>query len=214
PSLRKSGIPLSVETPAPPKNTIFSLSSIHFFSCFNLSSIHEIKYYAFYYCRSLTSVTIPNSVTGIGMYAFNGCSSLTSVTIPDSVTKIRDNAFNDCTALTRVTIGNSVTGIGMYAFNGCSSLTSITIPDSVTLIGCGAFYDCASLKEVYCKATTPPAIHHSTSLSVFPFNSGIKIYIPRHSYDAYMQYDSSSPGAYEQTNWYVYESYIVPYDFE
>ena len=37
---------------------------------------------AFEYCRSLTSVTIPNSVTSIGSYghyAFDGCSSLTSV---------------------------------------------------------------------------------------------------------------------------------------
>ncbi len=29
-TLRKSGIPLSVDTPAPPKNTTLSLSSIHF----------------------------------------------------------------------------------------------------------------------------------------------------------------------------------------
>ena len=40
-------------------------------------------------CSSLTSVTIPNSVTSIGEYAFNGCSSLTSVTIPNRVTSWR-----------------------------------------------------------------------------------------------------------------------------
>ena len=37
---------------------------------------------------SLTSVTIPNSVTSIGDYAFWYCTSLTSVTIPNSVTNI------------------------------------------------------------------------------------------------------------------------------
>ena len=41
-------------------------------------------------CTSLTSVTIPNSVTSIGDEAFDGCTSLTSVTIPNSVTSIGD----------------------------------------------------------------------------------------------------------------------------
>ena len=43
---------------------------------------------AFYDCTSLTSVTIPDSVTSIGASAFYDCDSLTSVTIPDSVTSI------------------------------------------------------------------------------------------------------------------------------
>lgn len=44
-------------------------------------------------CTSLTSVTIPDSVTSIGRYAFAWCTSLTSVTIPDSVTSIGRYAF-------------------------------------------------------------------------------------------------------------------------
>ncbi|MFR6424693.1 MAG: leucine-rich repeat domain-containing protein [Oscillospiraceae bacterium] len=55
-------------------------------------------------CTSLTSVTIPDSVTSIGEYAFSGCTSLTSVTIPDSVTSIGECAFYECTSLTSVTI--------------------------------------------------------------------------------------------------------------
>ena len=47
----------------------------------------------FWYCGSLTSVTIPNSVTSIGEWAFSYCSSLTSVTIPNSVTSIGYSAF-------------------------------------------------------------------------------------------------------------------------
>ncbi len=50
-------------------------------------------------CSSLTSITIPNSVTSIGSGAFSGCSSLTSITIPNSVTSIGWAAFYDCSKL-------------------------------------------------------------------------------------------------------------------
>ena len=62
--------------------------------------LSEISDEAFKYCSSLTSVTIPNSVTSIGGGAFNGCSGLTSITIPNSVTSIGRYAFADCSGLT------------------------------------------------------------------------------------------------------------------
>jgi hypothetical protein len=108
---------------------------------------------AFYNCSGLTSVTIPNSVIGIGTGAFAGCSGLTSVEIPDGVTSIEEWAFAECSTLSSVTIGNSVTSIGNYAFQYCSSLTSITIPNSVTSIGYEAFRYCSSLKSVYYTGT-------------------------------------------------------------
>lgn len=103
---------------------------------------------AFRHCRSLTSITIPNSVTSIGGDAFYGCSSLTSIIIPNSVTSIGYYAFRNCNGLQSITIPNSVTIICDFAFSGCSSLTSITIPNSVTSIGEGAFYKCISLTSV------------------------------------------------------------------
>ena len=114
----------------------------------------QICGYAFWNCRGLTSVTIPNSVTSIGEYAFagdglfGGFSGLTSVTIPNSVTSIGDYAFYECRGLTSVTIGNSVTSIGDGAFSGCSGLTSVTIPNSVTSIGGSAFFYCSGLTSV------------------------------------------------------------------
>ncbi len=82
---------------------------------------------AFYYCTSLTSITIPNSVTSIGGEAFEWCEGLTNVTIPDSVTSIEDYAFYLCTNLTSVTIPNGVTSIGDGALGGCTRLIAITV---------------------------------------------------------------------------------------
>jgi len=109
------------------------------------SSVTTIGENAFLECRSLTSVTIPSSVTTIGDLAFCGCSSLTSVAIPSSVTTIGNQAFRACRSLTSVTIPSSVTAIGDWAFQDCSSLTSVTIPSSVTTIGYQAFANCSSL---------------------------------------------------------------------
>ena len=75
----------------------------------------------------------------------SNCSSLTSVTIPNSVTKISDNAFINCSSLASIDIPNSITQIGKCAFKGCSSLTAITIPDSVTKIGKHVFSGCSFL---------------------------------------------------------------------
>ena len=125
-----------------------------FYGCTSLTSVTipdsvtSIAYSAFSGCTSLTSVTISDGVTSIGYNAFSGCTSLTSVTIPDSVTSIEEDAFSGCTSLTSVTIPNSVTSIGDNAFDGCTSLTSVSISDSVTSIRNGTFYGCTSLTSV------------------------------------------------------------------
>ena len=111
-------------------------------------SVTSIGEDAFYYCSSLTSVTIPNSVISIGEHAFSGCSSLTSVTIPNSVIYIGKSAFSYCSSLSSVNIPNSVTSIYGYTFADCSSLTSVNIPNSVTSIGERAFWGCSSLTSV------------------------------------------------------------------
>ena len=128
-------------------------------------------------------ISFDSPIMTIGSWAFGRCTSLTSVTIPDSVTMIGSHAFYSCYSLTSVTIPDSVTTIEGFVFWNCTSLTSVTIPDSVTSIGDYAFYSCYSLTSVYCKATTPPALGGT---SVFDYNgSGRKIYVPTESVDAY-----------------------------
>ena len=103
---------------------------------------------AFSFCRSLSEIVIPSSVTSIGKGAFSYCVSLSEIVIPSSVTSIGDSAFSSCDSLSKIVIPSSVTSIGKGAFFRCHSLSEIVIPSSVTSIGDGAFYGCGSLSEI------------------------------------------------------------------
>ena len=103
---------------------------------------------AFANCSGLTSITLPNNLVEIGHAAFYNCASLTSITIPDSVTYMGQSAFSKCSGLTSATIGSGLTNINTCAFQYCYNLESVTIPNSVTSIGDYAFYDCDSLESV------------------------------------------------------------------
>ena len=115
----------------------------------NLSNgVDSIGYGAFEYCGSLTSVTIPESVTSIEERTFQYCSSLASVTIGEGVTSIGEEAFYECRSLTSVTIPERDASIGTSAFSHCSSLTSVNLSNGVDSIGAYAFYYCGSLTSV------------------------------------------------------------------
>ena len=123
------------------------------------NSVTSIGSSAFANCSSLTSITIPDNVTTIGGSAFYNCESLTSATIGNGVTIISNNLFSYCSSLTSVTLGNSVTGIDEEVFAYCFSLTSITLPNSITIIN-GSWPSNISITltaptmEAFCQGTT------------------------------------------------------------
>ena len=95
---------------------------------------------AFYLCRNLLSLEIPNSITTIGSSSFNGCESLASIIIPNSVTDIGNNAFWYSPALTTVSLPVA-TSIGNNAFQYCTALTTIVLGNesSIATAGIGMF---------------------------------------------------------------------------
>jgi hypothetical protein len=60
---------------------------------FGNAKLTNIDNYAFRYCESLQSLTIPEGVTYIGRFAFYGDSSLTAITIPKTIDYIGRYAF-------------------------------------------------------------------------------------------------------------------------
>ena len=123
--------------------------------------VTSIGWRAFWYCSSLTSITIPNSVTSIDDWAFNGCEKLTQINVDTANTvyssengvlfnkeKTELIRYPEGKADTSYSIPSSVTNIGDRAFEDCSSLTSVTIPNSVTSIGYMAVSGCNGLTSI------------------------------------------------------------------
>ncbi|MFZ9794475.1 MAG: leucine-rich repeat domain-containing protein, partial [Gemmataceae bacterium] len=135
-------------------------------------------------CTSLTSITIPNSVTTISNYAFSGCASLTSITIPNSVTSFGDDIwtfpFSGCTGLTEINVdsGNaSFSSINGVLFN--KAVTSIifyppgkigtyTIPSGVSTIKIFTFQGSPGLTSIIIpnSVTTIPEYAFSSCTSL------------------------------------------------
>jgi len=120
-------------------------------------------------------------VTAIGNSAFAG-KSISSVTIPDSVATIEEKAFAYCRSLRNITIPNNITNIGDNAFSGNWSITSLTIGNGVTNIGDYAFSGCLDLSIVTIHAITPPALGENIFADTRP---NLQIEVPAASVNAY-----------------------------
>ena len=145
-------------------------------SYFNDQMVTEIGEGLFENNETVTSVTLPNTVTSIadnafkgskveevylpeslltiGNNAFSGCTKLTSIVIPNSVRSIGANAFDGATALKYVVINDTslrrlnALNIGNEAFKDCAQLVAVTMPNRVNSIGANAFAGCASLESL------------------------------------------------------------------
>lgn len=131
---------------------------------------------AFYHCRIIDSVTMPDTVTAIGDRAFMGCYELKTIDVSENVVSIGNSAFDECAALETIDLGNNVTYIGESAFNYCLKLTEVTIPNGVESLY-GTFSRCDSLKEITVPSSVSVVGYHTFSycgaLETVVFEEGV-----------------------------------------
>lgn len=188
---------------------IFGASSYSNNEMFIPSSLNEvivtgekiIDDYAFYNCRSLVKIVIPEGVTTIGFSAFSSCSSLQELIIPTSIVYLGQNAFDYCDNLkyniydnanylgnennkclilikasdeniSSCTIHDDTKVIAYGAFSSCQLIREIVIPEGLTNIGNYAFYNCSSLISV----EIPKSIRHIGDYSFNFCNSLNELY--------------------------------------
>ena len=155
----------------------------------------DIWHGAFSDCTSITSVTFPDTVTGIGHQSFYGCTKLKNITIPDSVTFIGIGAFdntkyyntesnweNGALYIDNHLVGTNEDLSGAYTiksgtitiadnvFYYAGDITSITIPASLKAIG-GASLDVTGTAFMFCNKLTE--IKVSSSNKYFSSKDGV-----------------------------------------
>ncbi len=108
----------------------------------DLEGVNEIGDYAFYACKSLKSLELPEGIERIGTAAFNSCWSVNQpLTIPSTVTYIGGSAFRYCSGMSRI-IAKPTTPPTLGAANAIqttSDLSKIIVP-----YGCGDAYRTAT----------------------------------------------------------------------
>ena len=120
---------------------------------------------AFCNCKSLTSITIPNSVKHFGYMAFAWCSNTLKKTnfigdIADwcditfgefyaNPIELSKNFYLNDREVTELIIPNTIDSIHANAFRWCRSFKSIAIPNSVTFIGKEAFEYSSNVKSIF-----------------------------------------------------------------
>ena len=104
------------------------------------SGLKEITKYSFYYQENLKSVTFAEEsiLESIGDHAFYDCKSLEQIKLPETLNHIWNYAFR-CCGLTEITIPDNLTRLEEYCFSGCEKVTKITISKDSKLEFIGNF---------------------------------------------------------------------------
>ena len=152
-----------------------------------IDSVNEILERAFYYCKNVQKIIIPESVTKIGFRAFWGCESITHLFIPSKTTDIDVTAFplnlNNLeidpdnpiyyttdsvifktidTTLTRESKKTINIPVSLEWFPKAHSKNKYIVPNNVELINHEAFRDVENLTLVFRKYVPITRTSHYT----------------------------------------------------
>ncbi len=125
-------------------------------------SVTAIGDTAFFHESSITSITVPNTVTSVGERAFYDCRGIRGlvyndnilmyvpylsssvISVPEGIKTIHRDAFIDHYNLSTLTIPSSVTDIGSYSFRYCTNLSTVNF----NAIDCNATSAFVSLESL------------------------------------------------------------------
>lgn len=150
------------------------------------STVRSIGSHAFkktaYTSADLSAVATSSVPSGL----FAGCTSLTSVSLPNSVTTVGASAFSGASSLESITLPNIIY-IDYDAFRGCASLSDKNAFSTVEYIGTGAFDGTPIYNEANGKACVIGNVLYKTEqsdISTFTVQNGIKAVSPYALYNA------------------------------
>lgn len=112
------------------------------------NNLAKIAAYAFYNCKQLKEVILPESLTELGRVSFDDCSSLSTLVFSSKLKEIQQN-FNSCTSLKKVVIPSNIEVIGQ-SFNSCA-IDEFIIENGETLLTTdgGRTFNGSTVKSVY-----------------------------------------------------------------
>ena len=186
-------------------NAFYNCCSVKYITIPN--TVTEIGSASFEYCGSLKCIILPNSITsGFGGWAVSYCYSLTTLSLPGSLTYIGNYgiSYNNCLRhftipstvaststyaiahnyiLESITLPNSITALPNYMLYANYSVTRVIVPSGVTSIGDYALGNLNGVKEYHFKSTSPPTLGSSVFSGMQTVDC--EIYVPEASFSDY-----------------------------
>ncbi len=144
-----------------------------------LNSIAKIPVKMFQYNNNLEKVVLPDRIKEIDDNAFYNCKKLKTINLPDSLTTLGYSVFGysfDPDYNTKITIPESVTSIDTYTF-AWSNIKEVTILSDIKTLPSNTFYSTSKLEKVTLPETITEigdSAFEYSNLKIFNFSKNLK----------------------------------------